>query len=101
MVLDALPKMAQPYADALGSIDDITVIDRDGASRLSGQVSTGVQELRTLLQAQTGIDLFELARGRGRQDDPTDAPTPSATAADEGQRSAPSSDDEVGAGHPS
>jgi flotillin len=55
--------MAQPYADALGSIDDITVIDRDGASRLSGQVTAGVQELGTLLKAQTGIDLLELLRG--------------------------------------
>ncbi|HEY0215585.1 MAG TPA: SPFH domain-containing protein [Cellulomonas sp.] len=65
MVLEALPKLAQPYADALGSIGDITVIDSAGASKLTGQVSTGVQELATLLKAQTGIDLVELARGIG------------------------------------
>ncbi|HLT84887.1 MAG TPA: SPFH domain-containing protein [Phototrophicaceae bacterium] len=64
MVLDALPRMAQPYADALGSIDDITVIDKDGASRLTDQVAVGVQELGTLLKAQTGIDLLELVRNR-------------------------------------
>lgn len=63
MVLDALPRMAQPYADALGSIDDITVIDKDGASRMSHQVATGVQELATLLKAQAGIDLLQLVRG--------------------------------------
>ncbi|MBD8063703.1 SPFH domain-containing protein [Oceanitalea stevensii] len=64
MILDALPRMAQPYADALGSIDDITVIDKAGASRLTEQVSVGVQELGTLLKAQTGIDLLDLVRGR-------------------------------------
>ncbi|WP_122263413.1 flotillin family protein [Ornithinimicrobium cerasi] len=69
MVLDALPRMAQPYADALSSIDDITVIDKDGASRLTSQVAVGVQELGTLLKAQTGIDLLELVRGdRSRPD---------------------------------
>jgi flotillin len=65
MVLDALPKVAQPYADALGSIDGITIIDKDGASRLPGQVSTGVQELAALLKAQTGIDVLDLLRGAG------------------------------------
>lgn len=65
MVLDALPKLAQPYADALNAIDDITIIDNDGASRLPGQVSTGVQELAQMLKAQTGIDLLELVRGSG------------------------------------
>lgn len=69
MVLDALPKVAQPYADALAAIDDITVIDKDGASRLPGQVSTGFQELTALLKAQTGIDLTELVRG-ARTDGP-------------------------------
>ena len=64
MVLEALPRMAQPYADALSSIDDITVIDKDGASRLTDQVAVGVQELGALLKAQTGIDLVELVRGR-------------------------------------
>jgi flotillin len=81
MVLDALPKVAQPYADALGTIDDITIIDKDGASRLPGQVSTGVQELATMLKAQTGIDLLDLLRGLGGNTPaPTgrhDAPTPS------------------------
>jgi flotillin len=65
MVLDALPKMAQPYADALASIDGITVIDKDGASRVTGQVATGVQELAALLKAQTGIDLLQLVGSRG------------------------------------
>ena len=65
MVLDALPKMAQPYADALAAIDGITIIDKDGASRLPGQVSTGVQEVATLLKAQTGVDLLELIGGLG------------------------------------
>jgi flotillin len=64
MVLDALPKMAQPYADALGAIDGITVIDKDGASRVTGQVATGVQELAALLKAQTGVDLVQLVGGR-------------------------------------
>lgn len=73
MVLDALPKVAQPYADALGAIDGITIIDSDGASRVTGQVATGVQELTTLLKAQTGLDLLDLVRGlapgtaRGRE----------------------------------
>lgn len=66
MVLDALPRMAQPYADALGSIDDITVIDKDGASRLTHQVADGVQELATLLRSQAGIDLLQLVRGDAR-----------------------------------
>ncbi|MBO1752034.1 flotillin family protein [Actinotalea sp. BY-33] len=65
MVLEAMPKLAQPYADALGSIDGITIIDKDGAGRMTGQVATGVQELAELLKAQTGIDLMELVQGRG------------------------------------
>jgi flotillin len=68
MVLDALPKLAQPYADALAAIDDITVIDKDGASRVTGQVASGVQELAALLKAQTGVDLLELVRGVGGGD---------------------------------
>ena len=67
MVLDALPKVAQPYADALAAIDGLTVIDKGGASGVTGHVATGVQELTTLLKAQTGIDLAELVRGRGRE----------------------------------
>ncbi|GIG29487.1 SPFH domain-containing protein [Cellulomonas marina] len=65
MVLDALPKVAQPYADALGAIDGITIIDKNGASRVTDQVSTGVQELTAMLKAQTGIDLMGLVQGRG------------------------------------
>ncbi|GAA2726688.1 flotillin family protein [Cellulomonas aerilata] len=64
MVLEALPKMAQPYADALGSIDAITIIDKDGSSKLTGQVATGVQELASLLKAQTGVDLLQLVGAR-------------------------------------
>ena len=71
MVLDALPRMAQPYADALGSINDITVIDKDGPSRLTDRVAEGVQELGALLKAQTGIDLIELVRSRAPQDPPS------------------------------
>ncbi|QCB94303.1 SPFH domain-containing protein [Cellulomonas shaoxiangyii] len=86
MVLDALPKVAQPYADALASIDGITVIDKGGASNVTGHVATGVQELAVLLKAQTGIDLMELVRGRGdgwRADgrDGTTRPAPAAVAA--------------------
>ncbi len=73
MVLDALPKVAQPYADALGSIDGITVIDRNGASRVTGQVAAGVQELAVLLKAQTGIDLVELVSGRSGEGRGSDA----------------------------
>lgn len=73
MVLDALPKVAQPYADALGSIDGITVIDRNGASRVTGQVAAGVQELAVLLKAQTGIDLVELVSGRSGEGRGADA----------------------------
>ncbi|WP_152192458.1 SPFH domain-containing protein [Georgenia satyanarayanai] len=92
MVLDALPRMAQPYADALGSIDDITVIDKDGASRLTDQVSVGVQELATLLKAQTGIDLLELVRGRtsgGQQPEPVGVGR--RTSDDDGSSEAPTS----------
>ncbi|QZN85359.1 flotillin family protein [Cellulomonas sp. C5510] len=78
MVLDALPKVAQPYADALASIDGITVIDKDGASRLPGQVSTGVQELATLLKAQTGLDLVELVQGLGGRSGSGTGGTPAA-----------------------
>ena len=83
-------------------LGDITVIDKAGASRLSGQVSTGVQELRALLKAQTGIDLLDLARGRGNQADagaaPETAPQPVSAQADGEQSVDP---DEVGAAHPS
>ena len=103
MVLDALPKMAQPYADALGSIDDITVIANDGPSKLSGQVSTGVQELRALLRAQTGIDLLDLARGRSGQVDTGTVPAAStASTGEEGEPSgSPDDADDVSADHPS
>jgi flotillin len=87
MVLDALPKMAQPYADAISGIDEITVIDKDGASRLTHQVSGGVQELATLLKAQTGIDLLQLVRGDG---------TGSSRADDAGATSGPAADDQAG-----
>jgi flotillin len=72
MVLEALPKMAQPYADALGSIDGITIIDKDGASKVTGQVATGVQELAALLKAQTGVDLLQLVGARAGQRGATD-----------------------------
>lgn len=63
LVLSGLPGLAQPYADALGQIDQVTVIDSNGAGKFAGNVSNGVQELATLLQAQTGIDLLGLLRG--------------------------------------
>ena len=88
MVLDALPKMAQPYADAISGIDGITIIDSDGASKLSNQVAGGVQELSTLLKAQTGIDLVELVRGRGadaQQGTVPDAPAEGPEDEDRGQ----------------
>lgn len=87
MVLDALPKVAQPYADALGAIDGITVIDKGGASNVTGNVATGVQELTALLKAQTGIDLMEMVRGRaatgsdGDHRDGTARPVPAVAAA--------------------
>jgi flotillin len=81
MVLDALPKVAQPYADALGAIDGITIIDKDGASRLPGQVSTGVQELSTMLKAQTGIDVLDLLQGLGDRRGETSATAVTAPAA--------------------
>lgn len=81
MVLDALPKVAQPYADALGAIDGITIIDREGASRLPGQVSTGVQELSTMLKAQTGIDVLDLLQGLGGRRGETPATAVTAPAA--------------------
>lgn len=95
MVLDALPRMAQPYADALGSIDDITVIANDGPSKLSGQVSTGVQELRTLLRAQTGIDLLDLARGRSGQDVPAHGTVPAASTTPAGEEEPSGSSDDA------
>lgn len=81
MVLDALPRMAQPYADALGSIDDITVIEKDGTSRLTDRVAVGVQELGTLLKAQTGIDLLDLVRGAMAGEDGPRAATTTGVAA--------------------
>lgn len=66
-VLEVLPSIAREIAAPMSAIDNMTVISNDGASQLSKNVSSGVQQTAQLLKDATGFDVIELLKGFGNK----------------------------------
>ena len=65
-VLEVLPGIAKEIAAPMGAISNMTVISNDGASQLSRNVSSGVQETAQMLKDTTGFDVIEMLSGFGK-----------------------------------
>ncbi|WP_309106058.1 SPFH domain-containing protein [Arthrobacter sp.] len=65
-VLEVLPGIAREIASPMGAISNMTVISNDGASQLSKNVSSGVQETAQMLKDTTGFDVIEMLSGFGK-----------------------------------
>jgi flotillin len=58
--IEILPAIAKELAAPYASIDHLTVLSTDGASKLSNDVVNNVTQVTTLLKDATGIDLQKL-----------------------------------------
>lgn len=58
-VLETLPDVAKEIAAPMSSVDNMTVISRDGAGQVNRNVATGIQESLQLLKDTTGLDVVE------------------------------------------
>lgn len=65
-VLEVLPAMARELAAPMSAIKNMTVVSNDGASKLSRNVSDGVQQTTQLIKDSTGLDLIALLQGMGK-----------------------------------
>jgi flotillin len=65
--IEILPQIAKELAAPYASIDNLTVISTDGATKLSNDVVNNVTQVSTLLKDATGIDLTKLFNGATRR----------------------------------
>ena len=83
---DVLPKIAHELSAPYASIDDLTVISTDGASKLSTGIANNFNETITLVERMTGVDLRDLTSSlkspdsAGRASSPNSEPADSAAA---------------------
>ena len=57
----------------MGAISNMTVISNDGASELSKNVTSGVQQTVQMLKDATGFDVIEMLTGFGKSTGSADA----------------------------
>src|SRR5699024_8351709 len=62
-LIEKLPELAQAYADAIGSIDNMTVFD--GSKAVGGMVDNGLAQMFQGIQSATGLDLKKIVEQRG------------------------------------
>lgn len=61
-IIDKLPEISASYAQAVASIDQLTVFD--GAAGVSGQINEGLAQSLAFIKDATGIDVAELVNKR-------------------------------------
>ena len=61
-IIDKLPEISASYAQAVASIDQLTVFD--GAAGVSGQTNEGLAQSLAFIKDATGIDVAELVNKR-------------------------------------
>lgn len=86
LLVSRLPDVARAIAEPLGNVNDITIIDTDGASKLTRVTANTVREVDAVLESFTGASLSDLvgrflqnsgrAAGGSVEDPPKSPPTP-------------------------
>lgn len=61
-IIDKLPEISASYAQAVASLDQLTVFD--GAAGVSGQTNEGLAQSLAFIKNATGIDVAELVNKR-------------------------------------
>lgn len=61
-IIDKLPEISASYAQAVASIDQLTVFD--GAAGVSGQTNEGLAQSLAFIKDATGIDVAEIVNKR-------------------------------------
>lgn len=61
-IIDKLPEISASYAQAVASIDQLTVFD--GTAGVSGQINEGLAQSLAFIKDATGIDVAELVNKR-------------------------------------
>lgn len=64
-VLKALPEIAKPFAEAYSGIDNLTIIDNNGASKLGDAMAQNVEQIKAIAKSTLGIDIDDMVKGFG------------------------------------
>ncbi|MEB4615206.1 flotillin domain-containing protein, partial [Leucobacter sp. M11] len=62
-LIHLLPSIAAEYARAIGSIDNMTVVSADGASKVAGDAMGNIKGLLEMAKDTVGIDLVGMLNG--------------------------------------
>lgn len=85
LLVSRLPDVARAIAEPIGNVKDITIIDTEGANKLTRVTANTVRQIDAVLESFTGASLSTLV-GRylrnGRADLPSDEGPPSSTGGD-------------------
>jgi flotillin len=80
LLVSRLPEVARAVAEPIGNVKDITIIDTEGASKLTRLSANTMSQIDAMLESFTGSSLSELVGrlmrngGRGSPDGPVDGP---------------------------
>lgn len=55
-----MPEIARAVAEPIGNVKDITIIDTDGANKLTRMTTNTITQLDAVLQSFTGTSLTEV-----------------------------------------
>lgn len=89
-VMETLPLIAKEIAAPMASIDNMTVISNDGASQLSKNVTSGMQQTAQMLKDTTGLDIVDLLQSFGKRGFGPESAAPSVLSASQNGSSASS-----------
>ncbi|UOQ61712.1 SPFH domain-containing protein [Leucobacter rhizosphaerae] len=62
-LIHLLPEIASKYAEAIGAIDNMTVVSADGTSRVAGDAMGNIKGLLEMAKDTVGIDLVGMLNG--------------------------------------
>ncbi|MBI4259828.1 MAG: flotillin family protein [Actinobacteria bacterium] len=75
LLVSRLPEVARAIAEPIGNVKDITIIDTQGASKLTQVSANTLRQLDAVIESFTGVSLSEMIRrrlenGGGRREEP-------------------------------
>lgn len=85
LLVSRLPDVARAIAEPIGNVKDITIIDTEGANKLTRVTANTVRQIDAVLESFTGASLSTLVSRylrNGRADLPPDEEPPSSTGGD-------------------
>src|SRR5690606_24733885 len=62
-LIHLLPQIAREYAQAIGAIDNMTVVSTDGTSKVAGEAMGNLKGLLDMARDTVGIDLAGMLNG--------------------------------------